>query len=129
MNTDQNQSSSCDCVPIVHLRLQLLTADVACRIPQLFPSAPEAITDQLNQLRSQDAGLFSDRIIRCIVFSAIHYPASTIDHWIAQARLDYRDVIVAAEYDRDDNHLRDFNLPFTDEHFHETTRGVAELER
>jgi hypothetical protein len=124
MNSQPSTDNSDGSVPIVHLRPQPLPADVAERIPQVFPSASDAVAHRLSQLRSEDSQLFGDRIIRCIVFCTSHYPAVGIDHWIEQARIDYRDLIVAAEYDRADNHLRDFNRPFRDEDFSTTNRNA-----
>jgi hypothetical protein len=112
-----SENGSNESVPIVHLRPQPLPADVAERIPRLFPNEADAVARQLSQLRNEDSRLFGDRIIRCIVFCASHYPGTNIDQWIEQARNDYRDLIVAAEYDRDDNQLRDFNRSFRDEDF------------
>lgn len=40
-----------------------------------------------------------------------------------EARMDYRDLIMAAEYDND-NRIRDFNHPFRAEHFHTTNRNT-----
>jgi hypothetical protein len=71
------------------------------------------IVQLLSELQQQNAGTFSDRILRCIVFSA----NGRFD-WFASevplARVDWRDVIVNAEYDRDRaTRRRDFNQPFT----------------
>jgi len=112
-----SENSSNESVPIVHLRPQPLPADVAERIPRLFPSEADGVARQLSQLRHEDSQLFGDRIIRCIVFCASHYSGTSIDQWIEQARTDYRDLIVSAEYDRDYNQLRDFNRPLRDEDF------------
>jgi len=112
-----SENSSNESVPIVHLRPQPLPADVAERIPRLFPSEADGVARQLSQLRHEDSRLFGDRIIRCIVFCASHYPGTNMDQWIEQARKEYRDLIVSAEYDRAYNQLRDFNRPFRDEDF------------
>jgi len=103
--------------PIIHLHPQTLPTDVTERIHWAFPEAALAVEELLNQLRREDSQLFNDRIVRCIVFCAWCYPLTDIGVWIQLARTDYRDLIVAAEYDRNYRHLRDFNCPFRDEGF------------
>ncbi|MDJ0926860.1 MAG: hypothetical protein QNJ73_04335 [Gammaproteobacteria bacterium] len=51
------------------------------------------------------------RVCRCI----LHLSAGSIDklkHNVAEAAKDYRDIILFAEYDRDDNRLHDFTHGF-----------------
>jgi len=104
--------------PIIHLHPRPLPADVTERIHRAFPGkVAVAVEERLNQLRREDPKLFGDRIVRCIVFCTWRYPSMGIDIWIQQVRTDFRDLIVAAEYDRNYRQLRDFNRPFRDEDF------------
>jgi len=109
-------------VPTVHLIPTALPSDVEARIRTMFPEQSAKTIQTLTQLRYEDSELFGDRIVRCIVFCTWHYPKSDLESWIRQARTDYRDLIVAAEYDRNDTQLRDFNRPFTDDTFSPTSR-------
>jgi hypothetical protein len=64
------------------------------------------------QIKNPD---LSNRILRCIVFLA-HGNFDEFARAVAMARLDWRDLIVAAEYDGfsgEENRRRDFNLPFS----------------
>lgn len=54
---------------------------------------------------------FSDRIARCIVFAA-QGQMDLLEHAVALARSDYRDLIVWAEYDNHWQRLRDLSRPF-----------------
>lgn len=92
----------------------MLPQDIMTKVRQDFPEADAAsILLLLEELQKENPKIFSDRILRCIVFCA----AGRFDEFasaVALARVDWRDVIVNAEYDRDQKiHRRDFNLPFT----------------
>jgi hypothetical protein len=50
------------------------------------------------------------RVARCVVFLAGGDPAK-LAHFVAAARLDYRDVIWWAEYDGGETRLRNFTHP------------------
>lgn len=52
----------------------------------------------------------SPRIQRCIVFASRGHPWY-FDYLCKLSAIDFRDVIMAAEYDRMDAHLYDFNKP------------------
>jgi hypothetical protein len=71
------------------------------------------VIDRLESLQQEDGQLFSDRIIRCILFVAAGQ-LTVVEQAIKQARTDYRDLIIWAEYD---GHFgvqhRDLSLPFT----------------
>src|SRR5258708_3714538 len=88
MNSEPTKNGFHEAVPIVHLRPAPIPADVAERIPQVFPNSTGAVAHKLGQLRSEDSRLYSDRIIRCIVYCAAQYPATTMDDWIKQAHTD-----------------------------------------
>ena len=88
--------------------------DIATKVRQDFSEDDAVVILQLlSELQNENPRVFSDRILRCIVFSA----DGSFDEFACQvklARLDWRDVIMNAEYDRDwKNHLRHFELPFT----------------
>ena len=84
-----------------------LTDDILAKIRQDF-SGGEMLTD----LQKEDARLFTDRILRCILFVARGRFDALADA-VALARLDPRDLIVDAEYD---GHFgaqhRDLSSPF-----------------
>ena len=92
----------------------MLPQDVVTKVQHDFSKDDAgAIVQLLTELQAEDPRVFSDRILRCIVFSA----QGRFDWFASQvelARLDWRDVIMNAEYDRDwKNHIRHFELPFT----------------
>jgi hypothetical protein len=92
----------------------MLPQDIVTKVRQDFSEDDAiAILQLLSELQTENPRIFSDRILRCIVFSA----RGRFDEFacaVALARLDWRDVIVNAEYDRDrETRRRDFGLPFT----------------
>lgn len=52
-----------------------------------------------------------DRVLRCVLFVASGN-LSELEQCLKLAQLDYRDMIVAAEYDEHMKQVRDFNNPF-----------------
>jgi hypothetical protein len=89
-----------------------LTEDITIRVRHDFPADEVApVVEMLGELQREDAQLFCDRILRCLVFVASGRFAALADA-VALARTDYRDLIVAAESDRDWQQVRDFNGPF-----------------
>jgi hypothetical protein len=91
----------------------MLPQDIITKVRQDFSEENAVVIVQLLiELQKENPSLFCDRILRCIVFSA----AGSFDEFACQvklARLDWRDVIMNAEYDRDGKtHRRDFYLPF-----------------
>jgi hypothetical protein len=67
--------------------------------------------DAIGQVHLWLEDLATDRLARCALFLA----AGSVDklrELVKLGRTDSRDLIVAAEYDRADKRLRDFNLPF-----------------
>jgi hypothetical protein len=92
----------------------MLPQDIVIKVRQDFSEDDAVVIVQLLiELQKENPRVFSDRILRCIVFSA----GGRFDEFACQvklARLDWRDVIMNAEYDRDwKTHCRDFNSPFT----------------
>ena len=82
------------------------------RVERDFPATSGTVLKRLLSLRREDSGLFSDRVLRCMIFAA-HGDPDRLDALVELARKDPRDVIVAAEYDADSNKLRNFDEPFT----------------
>lgn len=64
-------------------------------------------------IRSLDAyvGAESDRVRRCVLHLAAG-GADKVARYIEAANTDYRDVILWAEYDREDRRVRDFSRAF-----------------
>ena len=79
--------------------------DIIDRVKLDFPAAEVPFV--LTQLEFVSE---SQRILRCIVFAARGNSAG-FDQLCRLAKVDYRDVIMAAEYDRHDNRLHDFTKP------------------
>ncbi len=75
------------------------------------PDETALVLSVLGDFADRHPDLSIDRILRCIVFVA-DGDMNTLEQAIDLAKLDYRDLIVWAEYDRDDNRIRDLTLPF-----------------
>ena len=90
----------------------MLPPDVLDRINRDFPPADSAAAaGALEGLQEQEPEVFSLRLIRCAVhLSRGEYLA--LGEWIMKARVDWRDVIMAGEFDRGDRRLRTFDQPF-----------------
>ena len=90
----------------------MLPQDIITKVRQDFSEDDAvAILELIDELQKQNPTVFSDRILRCIVYSA----DGSFDEFACQvklARLDWRDVIVNAEYDGEVR-SRHFELPFT----------------
>lgn len=90
----------------------MLPQDILTKVRQDFSEADAvAILELMGELQKENPRIFSDRILRCIVFSA----DGSFDEFACQvklARLDWRDVIMNAEYDGEVR-SRHFELPFT----------------
>jgi hypothetical protein len=93
----------------------MLPSDVIERIHRDFPAADaRAAATALDQLQEYEPEVFSLRLIRCAVhLSQGEYLA--LGEWIVKARGDWRDVVRAAEFDRGDRRLRNFDQPFEPE--------------
>ena len=89
-----------------------LPEDIAARIRHDFPAAAvESVVGLLAGLQREDPQLFGSRVLRCLVFLA-RGQLTKLAEWVTLARTDYRDLIVAAEYDENQQQVRDFNKPF-----------------
>lgn len=94
-----------------------LPPDLVNRVQLLFPAEAPQIVRRLEEAQASDSHLFCDRILRCVVYAAFLYPRFSIQHHIREAQIDYRDIIMATEYDRKENHVHDFKQPFRDAQF------------
>ncbi|MEM7477590.1 MAG: hypothetical protein AAF483_21595 [Planctomycetota bacterium] len=54
---------------------------------------------------------FTPRVLRCITYASFG-DVDRFNHLLAMARNDPRDVMREAEFDIDDNRLRDLSMPF-----------------
>ncbi len=91
-----------------------LTDDILAKIRHDFRDGETpSIIELLADLQRQDPSLFSDRILRCVVFIA-QGKFGRLSDAVAVANRDPRDLIVWAEYD---GHFgirhRDLSLPFS----------------
>jgi hypothetical protein len=92
----------------------MLPEDIITKVRQDFSEDDAIVILQLlSELQKENPRIFSERILRCIIFSA----QGRFDEFagaVALARIDWRDVIMNAEYDRDrETRRRNFELPFT----------------
>jgi len=87
----------------------ILPYDILRRVVRDFPD-PDDAAKVRNELESLDCPEAA-RVARCV----LHLSAgsvSTVSRNVASAIRDYRDVILFAEYDRDDRRLHDFSESF-----------------
>lgn len=111
INAKDQSEISREPVRIAHMEL---ANDILAKIRQDFSGGEVLpVIEMMTDLQKQDSGLFTDRILRCILFVARGKFDELADA-VALARLDGRDLIVEAEYD---GHFgaqhRDLSLPFT----------------
>jgi len=90
-----------------------LPQDITRRVERDFPQESGAVLSRLLQLRRDSETYFSDRLLRCLVYAA-HGDTSRIEPLIELGHQDYRDLIVAAECNKEWEHIRDMNQPFTE---------------
>jgi len=92
-----------------------LPSDIVGRIERDFvPVEAEPVVELLAQLRRESPDIFGDRVTRSVVFVA----KGNFEEFVKAvelARLDWRDLIVQAEYDGwsgEEYRRRDLNMPF-----------------
>ena len=89
-----------------------LPPDITAQIERDFVKDEVApVLDLLGELSVQNNGPFDDRIMRCVVYLSCG-TFSGLTRAIGTARADFRDVISFAEYDANDERLRDLCQPF-----------------
>jgi len=69
------------------------------------------------QLESEQPGKWADRMFRCIIFNLWRNPQTDLEKQIAEAFIDYRDVILEAESPKYHGGPRNTNYPFAEEDF------------
>lgn len=91
-----------------------LADDIVARLHADFGPASDGALDRLVVLRVPEL----QRVARCVLFLAGGDP-DALRRWIEEAGLDYRDVLLAAEYEERPygattrlHHIRDFSKPF-----------------
>ena len=85
-----------------------IAPDIFRQLEADFPAAE--LESRLSQLMEATE---SERVQRCIVWAARGHPWY-FDFLCRMTKVDYRDVIMAAEYDRLGAHLYNFNKPFAE---------------
>lgn len=85
--------------------------DIAKYIKEKFEGEDaEIVSLRLKDYGSDSSRKGRNRLYRCILFLA-DGDLDKVDKYINLANIDFRDVIVPAEYDND-KHIRDFRFPF-----------------
>ena len=87
-----------------------LPPDVMARLNQDFGSRADAVAARLLDCR-RIGDYMGDRLVRCIVHAA-DGEELRVQQLIELKRQDYRDVIVAGEYDGSKRHIRDLRASF-----------------
>jgi hypothetical protein len=91
----------------------MIASDITRRVTNNFDRPDEArlVLSVLEDFQKQNPDLGSDRFIRCIVQVA-NGDLGRLDQAIELAVVDYRDLIVWAEYDENHLQIRDLSQPF-----------------
>jgi hypothetical protein len=91
----------------------MIASDITTRVTNDFDRPDEAglVLSVLEDFQKQNPDLSSDRIIRCMVQVA-NGDLDRLDQAIELAVVDYRDLIVWAEYDENRLQIRDLSKPF-----------------
>lgn len=88
-----------------------LKRDIVERIERDFGRNADGVLIKSEQLIAESPELFTDRILRCIIFAS-GGGVSRFKHFSELARHDPRDVIVAGECDDNWRTVRDLTEPF-----------------
>jgi len=91
----------------------MLAQDIIERLEWDFDDPEEAAlaTSVLKDFAEENQELSNERILRCIVFVA-RGDLNRLGEAIDLAKIDYRDLIVWAEYDEKRERVRDLSVPF-----------------
>jgi len=91
----------------------ILARDIWGKVNKDFETPEEAALalSVLADFVDQNQELSSDRILRCIVFVA-NGDLDRLEKALDLAKTDYRDLIVWAEYDEQNERVRDLTNPF-----------------
>lgn len=92
----------------------MFARDILGKVNRDFDTPGEValVLSVLGDFTEQNQELSSDRIVRCIVFVA-NGDLDLLDKAIDLAKIDYRDLIVLAEYDEKYERVRDLSTPFS----------------
>jgi hypothetical protein len=92
----------------------MLARDILGKVYRDFEAPDEValVLSLLGDFTEQNQELSSDRILRCIVFAA-NADLDLLDKTIDLAKIDYRDLIVWAEYNEKYEKVRDLSTPFS----------------
>lgn len=93
----------------------MIAKDIVQKVKRDFESPDDAALALalLADFTEQNQELAADRILRCIVFVA-NGDLDLFGKALDLARIDYRDLIVWAEYDDRFQQIRDLSVPFYD---------------
>jgi hypothetical protein len=91
----------------------VISKDIVEKVKRDFESPDDAalVLSLLDDFTEQRPDLAADRILRCMVFVA-NGDLDLFDKALDLARIDYRDLIVWAEYDEVFVQIRDMSVPF-----------------
>ncbi len=85
--------------------------DINQYIFKKWPNNAYEVIAIVNEWDAKAKGLLDDRLIRSVLFIST-YDLESIRWNIEEARIDYRDVFLSAEYDKKKNRIRDFTKSF-----------------
>jgi len=88
-----------------------LPDDLRERVSRDFGDQSSLVTGQLIAFRAESPSIATDRILRCIVQAAAS-DVGRVRTYIDLAKLDWRDLIMAAEYQYPNVRVLDLSHPF-----------------
>ena len=88
-----------------------MEADVVSQLDVDFAAQDRAEAARVLKTLEGDLGNGTARVIRCVLFLS-RGEMPRLLHYANSAREDFRDVLYWAEYDEQDQHVRDFTRPF-----------------
>ena len=97
-----------------NINLNLYAKDILKKIEVQFGEKDGEIIRKLQYFIKKDKSFRSARIIRAILYLSNGNEVQIEKH-IKQAETDWRDILLWAEYDKNDNQIRDFNNEFGNE--------------
>ena len=96
-------------------KFEKLSSDILTQIKLQFGENHKKVIEILENELSENDFLNSNRIIRCIIFLS-EKNIEKVKENINLAKIDWRDIILLAEYENNENSepklIRDFNKPF-----------------
>ena len=96
-------------------KFEKISSDILTQIKLQFNENHKKLIETLENELSENDYLNSNRIIRCIIFLS-EKNIEKVKENINLAKIDWRDIILLAEYENNENSepklIRDFNKPF-----------------